>query len=48
MFIEAMRLIKVKAQFEPAFKEQLAKSPPQFLAAYYAELLPLVLRKLLF
>lgn len=34
MSIETMRLIKVRANFEPTFKEQLLKSPLQFLSAY--------------
>src|SRR5690242_11086419 len=34
MSVETMRLIKVKAKFEPAFREQLLKRPLQFLATY--------------
>jgi atypical dual specificity phosphatase len=34
MSIEVLRLIKVRAKFEPAFREQLMKSPLQFLQEY--------------
>lgn len=34
MSIEIMRLVKVRAKLEPAFKVQLLKSPLQFLAGY--------------
>ena len=34
MSIEVMRLIKVKANLEPAFREQLMRSPLQFLQEY--------------
>jgi len=34
MSIEVLRLIKVKAHLEPAFKEQLMRSPLQFLQEY--------------
>lgn len=34
MSIEVMRLIKVKANLEPAFREQLMRSPFQFLQEY--------------
>jgi atypical dual specificity phosphatase len=34
MSIEVLRLIKVRAKFEPAFREQLMRSPLQFLQEY--------------
>ncbi len=34
MSIEVLRLIKVRANLEPAFREQLMKSPLQFLQEY--------------
>src|SRR5260370_40327395 len=34
MSIEVMRLIKVRANLEPAFREQLMQSPLQFLQEY--------------
>lgn len=34
MSIEVLRLIKVRANLEPAFREQLMRSPLQFLQAY--------------
>ena len=34
MTIEVLRLIKVRAKFEPAFREQLMRSPLQFLQEY--------------
>jgi len=34
MSIEVLRQIKVRANFEPAFREQLLKSPLRFLQAY--------------
>jgi atypical dual specificity phosphatase len=34
MSIEVMRLIKVRAHLEPAFREQLMRSPSQFLQEY--------------
>jgi len=34
MSIEVLRLIKVRAHLEPAFREQLMKSPLQFLQEY--------------
>ena len=34
MSIEVLRLIKVRATLEPAFREQLMRSPLQFLQAY--------------
>ena len=34
MTIEVMRLIKVRANLEPAFREQLMKSPLKFLQEY--------------
>ena len=34
MSIEVLRLIKVRAHLEPAFKEQLMRSPLQFLQEY--------------
>ncbi len=34
MSIEVLRLIKVRANFEPAFREQLMKSPLKFLQEY--------------
>ncbi len=34
MSIEVLRLIKVRANIEPAFREQLMKSPLQFLQEY--------------
>jgi hypothetical protein len=34
MSIEVLRLIKVRANLEPAFREQLMRSPLQFLQEY--------------
>lgn len=34
MSIEVLRLIKVRANLEPAFREQLMKSPLKFLQEY--------------
>ena len=34
MSIEVLRQIKVRANFEPAFREQLLKSPLRFLQEY--------------
>ncbi len=34
MSIEVLRLIKVRANIEPAFREQLMKSPLKFLQEY--------------